>query len=235
MYELFNRIQIRVSEILIFGPCNSKAAQNASNVYYANQQKQQHFRLSPYTADECKALPAVIANTLCPRAENKQKLLSAQEHFEQFFTNGYVYGTGTCEVFSIIGAYILATEFDFELSIETIYSHQSHTYIRLHTEPECIFDFWAIMMCRYNDTVSWNEFFGEQFIRNTEAVYKTDLILTSQQLIEMGQRVIIPHNKALRTIIHTSVLERVENVLKQVDNLVEQEPLADDTILVFQG
>lgn len=216
MYEIFNDIKNRVNELLSFGPCNNQVAQHACSVYYYNHQKKNNFFPVDYTLHECKALPAVIANILSLETAKKQTPSSALEMFEQYFTSGYLYGTGTCEVFAIIGAYILATKFDVTLSIETIYSNESHTYIRLHTTPEYIFDFWGAMMCPYDDQIAWNEYFGEQFIRNAGANFETDLVLNNKQLIEMGQRVLSDQNEHLRAHIHDLVQDRVSIETKQV-------------------
>lgn len=216
MHEIFNNIKNRVNELLSFGPCNNQMAQYACSAYYYNHQKRNNFSPIEYSLDECKALPAVIANILSLEKEKKQIPPSAQERFEQYFASGYLYGTGTCEVFAIIGAYILATEFDVKLSIETIYSNESHTYIRLHTTPEYIFDFWGAMICPYDDQISWNEYFGEQFIRDEGANFETELVLNNKQLIDMGQRVLSDQNVRLRAHIHHLVQERVSIETKQV-------------------
>jgi hypothetical protein len=215
MNEVFIRIKTRVDEVLSFGPCNNQIAEKANSVYYYNR-KQTNFFPVNYRKDEREALPAVIANILCLDAVSKQRPPETQDLFERHFASGYLYGTGTCEVFAIIGAYILATEFDVELSIETIYSNASHTYIKLHTNPEYIFDFWATMMCQHDDQLSWNEFFDESYIRDEQAVLKTEIVLNSGQLIEMGKSVFTEHNERLRVDIHNLVQERVSKETNQL-------------------
>lgn len=215
IYEVFTCIKSRVKEILSFDPCNNQIAHKAVATYYYNRQQNNFFPVN-YRKDELEALPAVIANILCLEADSKQRPADTLDLFERYFASGYLYGTGTCEVFAIIGAYILATEFDVKLSIETIYSNESHTYIRLHTNPEYIFDFWATMTCQHDDQLSWNEFFGEQYIRDEQAVLKTELVLNSEQLIEMGKSVFTEHNERLRVDIHNLVQERVYKETNQL-------------------
>lgn len=131
--------------------------------------------------------------------------------YEDYLRRAYLFGTGTCEFFSIVGAYFLAREFDVRLSIETICSNESHTYIRLHTNPEYILDFWGEMVCKYDDNISWNEFFGLAYVRNGSTEFRQEIQLTSTQLIEMGARVFSNDNE----IIRQNMIGRVRLMMAQ--------------------
>lgn len=117
-----------------------------------------------------------------------------------------------------MGAYFLATEFDVSMSIETLYSIETHTYIRVHTTPEYIIDFWGGLVCEYNDTVSWNEFFGE-FPRNETTTTKINIHFSDgSQLLDFGADIFSEHNKVMRA-----------NILEQVKILVAKEQPSEVT------
>ncbi|MCL9683853.1 hypothetical protein [Legionella maioricensis] len=207
MYEQFLRLKEKVDEVLLFGPCNSDAAEEAKKVYYSRRDKQgQRPFFSPqYRKDKLDALPAVIASSLS-LSTAPQTMGKPAEVYEHFFKLAYLYGTGTCEFYAIVGAYFLATEFDVELSIETIYSEQSHTYIRLHTSSEFAMDFWSPMLCLYTDTISWNEFFGSRYMRDAGSEIKQHIRLNKEELLAMGKRVFSEENTELRLHLIEEVL-----------------------------
>lgn len=211
MYEQFTQLKEKVDEVLLFGPCNNEEAEKAKKAYYSRRDKQGQYQFfSPeYTQEELKALPAVLASSLSLSADSKTMTEPAAV-FEHFLKSAYLYGTGTCEVYSIVGAYFLATEFEVELSIETIYSDQSHTYIRLHTSPEFAMDFWSPMLCLYTDTVSWNEFFGSQYMRNSNSDIKQNIRLNREELLAMGERIFSEENTKRRLKIIDEVVLTVQ-------------------------
>lgn len=214
MFDVFKTVKKKVDAVLLFGPCNNKDAEEASNVYYnkKNWKKNTLFSVK-YQSNELKALPAVIANSLRPKDTTQINLLPSVL-YKLYLQNAYLFGTGTCELYAVVGAYFLATEFDLDLSIETLYSNESHTYIRVHTEPEYIMDFWGSMACEYKDTLSWNEFFGEQFIRNKNSSTQKEIQLNSKELLNMGEDVFSEKNTLQRT-----------RFINKVNKLVLQESL----------
>jgi len=201
MERLFVQLNSRVQQILLFGPCNNSAAKKASNIYFQGKEN----RLFPIKSQgqDLDALPAIIANLLTP---NRNLYLN---DFEKYLKISFLYGTGTCEFFAIVGAYILATEFNVSLSIETAFADESHTYIRLHTTPEYIFDFWSQMACEYSDTVTWNETLGPTMLRKNSEL-KINARYSSDELIAMGNKVFTEENQLLRLKIIQDVMQKVD-------------------------
>ncbi len=210
MYDEFIKLQSKVEEVLLFGPSNNDAAEEAKKVFYQREkQGQGSFFSGQYTNKERLALPAVIAQSLSLATES-QIIESPAEQYESYLKSAYLYGAGTCEYYAIVGAYFLAVEFNVDLSIETIYSHESHTYIKLHTSPEFIMDFWSPMLCQHNDTVSWNEFFGFRYIRNSSSEIKENIQFNREELLALGARVFSEQNRELRLQIIDKVVLRAQ-------------------------
>ncbi|KTD34029.1 hypothetical protein [Legionella israelensis] len=208
--SLFATLQKEVNDILKFGACNNEIAEKTANVYYTR--KKNKFFAVHYKKDEMAALPAVIANDLCLTDSHTSK---TDIDYKEILREAYLYGTGTCQSFAIVGAYVLAKKYEVNLSIETIFSYESHTYIRLHTQPEYIFDFWSPVACAYDDTINWNESVNYAYIRNSKVDYKTDIFLDSRQLIEMGSIIFTAENQ-----------NRRESNIKKVMNCADQELLS---------
>ncbi len=208
MFSYFKKLKAKVDEILLFGPCNNAIAEETANAYYYKKQCQNKGSLFPvrYSKKELQALPAVIANKLSQSDDRLKTQGTTLNTFKEYFKRAYLYGTGTCEYYAIVGAYFLATEFDVSMSIETLYSTETHTYIRVHTTPEYIVDFWGELVCEYNDTLSWNEFFGE-FPRNSTSETKTNIHFSeSSQLIGLGKDIFSEQNEQQRL----SILQQVK-------------------------
>lgn len=214
LWQLFKHIESEIKKILTFGPCNSDIAEKTATKYYAKRDitRPHRFFSTKYLRDETQSLPAVIANIHLLRA-NKRLDGSAQERFIKHLQDGFIYGTGTCEVYSIVGAYVLAQHYDVSLSIETIYSSESHTYIRLHTSPEYIFDFWGQLMCNYTDTLSWNEFHGERYLRNHTSRVQHDISFQTSELLVMQHHVL---NDEVRTQRERVIREVMDEVNKEI-------------------
>jgi len=205
---LFEILKKKVNAVLLFGPCNNEVAEKADSTYYYKKQNQDSFFSIHYQEDELAVLPAVIANTKRPKGKLKDK--SVAEVYQAFLKDCYLYGTGTCQHYAILGAYFLAKEFEVELSIETIFSSKSHTYIRLHTNPEYVMDFWSPMFCEYDNTTEWNEFFGSTYMRNKDSTYRQDLKLTSTQLTTMSSGIFSETNKKQRLAMIEEVMAEAE-------------------------
>ena len=214
MYSIFTSIKRKVDAVLLFGPSNSPIAEQATNTFY----NKKHFKNSlfpvTYTKKEIAVLPAVIATRM--QLEEKSENVSPSEKYESYLKRAYLYGTGTCELFSIVGAYFLATEFDVEVTIETIMSNNTHTYIRLNTNPEYIMDFWATMFCEYDNSREWNDFFGLEYIRNKDSEFKKEIQLNSTELIALGNRIFTEKNTELRLKIINDVSAEVQKELSTV-------------------
>jgi hypothetical protein len=226
MYELFTQVQEKVDVVLLFGPCNNASAEKGKRTYYSRREKQgqSSFFSVQYSNDELDVLPAVIASSLSLSVD-PVTMNESVEAYEHFLKSAYLYGTGTCEVYAIVGAYFLATELDVDLSIETIYSDQSHTYITLHSNPEFIMDFWSPMLCLHSDTVTWNEFFGSQYMRNSSSDIKQNIRLNKEGLLAMGERVFSEEN----TVRRLQIIEKVRLAVQKestVENVSEKPSVA---------
>ncbi|WP_131781249.1 hypothetical protein [Legionella gresilensis] len=218
MSEYFTRLKKKVDKVLLFGRANSPIAERVASLYYINndRNKNQFFPVN-YSQSELDVLPAVIADSLRlsdKEQRNVQKTIEPFARYSKYFENAYLYGTGTCETYAIVGAYFLMVEFvDVELSIETLYSDQSHTYIRVHTTPEYIFDFWGNFLCEYTDTPTWNECVGECYPRNDKSRTKTVITFSDrEQLITLGNDIFSEKNK-----------ERRLKIFNQVERLLDKE------------
>lgn len=215
--DLFDKLSKQVNQILPFGPSNGSLAEKIAPFYY-NRNSPRFFAFK-YQKEELEALSAVVAYDLYAQTTHsktvKQQTDVTQVHsfdFEEYMQSAFLYGTWTCEFFAVIGAYCLALEYDVELSIETIFSNESHTYLRLHTDPEYIFDFWSSMSCEYTDNITWHEVLGEPYKRKN-AEYKTDMTLNSAQIIEMAERIFTKENEAFSTQIINKVECKVSSFL----------------------
>ncbi|WP_419420519.1 hypothetical protein ACNVED_04250 [Legionella sp. D16C41] len=216
IYKCFTRLKEKVDKVLLFGKSNSPTAEKTADLYYKNNNRNQFFPIN-YSQRELDVLPAVIADNLRFNDEDLQAGQQTSEPyalFFKYFKDAYLYGTGTCENYAIVGAYMLATEFsDIKLSIETLYSDQSHTYIRVHTTPEYIFDFWGDFVCEYTDTLTWNECAGEFFPRNNQSSTETNIIfLNRAQLINLAENIFSEENEKRRL-----------NIINQVNTLLNKE------------
>ncbi|WP_133135552.1 hypothetical protein [Legionella rowbothamii] len=215
LYKLFEILNTEVKQILSFGPSNTVQAQKANDLYHFLKDRKNFFPIQLHK-DEFANLPTVFAQNLLYANDlnkadkaNKTDKANIYEHYLQL---ALYYGTGTCEFFSIVGAYFLAKKYDINLSIETIFSDESHTYIRLHTNPEYILDFWSEMVCEYDDEVTWLEVLGPNYQRK-DATFKTELILNSNDLIAMGDRVFTEQNARIRLEIQHIIENKVANFL----------------------
>lgn len=208
LYKLFLEINAEVKQILLYGPCNTPRVQKANNLCHALKNQGKFFPIH-FQKNELSALPTVFAQNLLYSAPNEDKE-KAEDIYENYLQLAQQYGTGTCEFFSIVGAYLLAKKFDINLSIETIFSRESHTYIRLHTQPEYILDFWAEMVCEYHDEITWLEVLGPDY-HLKDATYKTELTLRSNDLIAMGERVFTETNARIRS----ETLDYIKNKVEQ--------------------
>ncbi|KTD51288.1 hypothetical protein [Legionella quateirensis] len=211
MFDSFERIKIKVDEVLTFGAFNSAEVIRARNKYVEQMKmaERNRFFRAHFEEADLQAIPAILAGYKIFEDDSKSITSSPELHYEELFKIGYLYGTGTCEIFSIVGAYFMALEFELDLSLETLYSDSSHTYIRVHTNPEYIIDFWGPMLCFYDDTVSWNEFFGQDLLRNEKATIKKHVTFNSEQLIQLGHKIFTQDNLAQRSIIHKEINEQV--------------------------
>ena len=211
MYKFFEQIKIKVDEVLTFGAYNSAAAIRTRNKYVEPMELagRNRFFKAHFEVSDLQVIPAILAGNKLFETEPKSMANTLEQNYEELLKIGYLYGTGTCEIFAIVGAYLMALEFDLDLSLETLYSDSSHTYIRVHTNPEYVIDFWGPMLCVYDDTVSWNEFFGQDLMRNEKATIKTDVKFNSDQLIALGHKIFTQDNLAQRLIIHHEINERV--------------------------
>ncbi|MBL7479130.1 hypothetical protein [Legionella bononiensis] len=220
MFKFFERIKIKVDEVLTFGAYNSAAAIRTRNKYVKQMELagRDRFFKAHFDVVDLHAIPAILAGNKIFEIEPKSMTNSPEQNYEEFLKIGYLYGTGTCEIFAIMGAYFMALEFDLELSIETLYSDSSHTYIRVHTNPEYIIDFWGPMLCVYEDTVSWNEFFGQALMRDGKATVKTEVKFNSERLIELGHRIFTQDNSEQRFIIHNEINEQVHYASSSMSN-----------------
>lgn len=210
IFNLYERIREKVAEILVFGPCNNNVANHSSNAYYFKKSNRARLFSVVFSEDDCKGLSAVIANHYFCEF-NMPPNMSPMDQYEWSFKNAFIYGTGTCEQFAIVGAYFLALEYEVEVSIETIVSDETHTYIRIHTDPEVIMDFWGSFSCFYNDSITWNECLDSQFHRKKGVSYREELRVNSSQLIDMGTRIFTPENQLIRA----DMLEKVRAEAEQ--------------------
>ncbi|KTD35326.1 hypothetical protein Lmor_0773 [Legionella moravica] len=210
--EVFERIKLKVDEVLIFGACNSEVAIRARTRYFEQKElaTRNHFFKDNSENTGLKAIPLIVSHYPIFEIPPQSMTTSPEQYYEALLKTGYLYGTGTCEIFSIVGAYFMALEFDLELSLETLYSDSSHTYIRVHTDPEFIIDFWGPMFCVYGDTVSWNEFFGQDLMRDEKATIKTEVAFSSEQLIDLGNKIFTPDHLAQRLLIHQEIEEKAQ-------------------------
>ena len=218
MGELFNKIEEQVRQILLFGPSNTPQTERAAFIYHDSRKRK--FFPAQYRKVELEALPAVIANSFYYAEHECGAAFDLQESMRAAF----LYGTGTCECFSAVGVYLLAKEYDVKLSIETIFSNESHTYIRLHTQPEYIMDFWSSMLCTYSDNATWNEILGDTYPRSKEARYQTDTTLNSTQLLEIGAQVFTEGNTTRRVALIEAVNEKMDKILEQYSVQRDQNP-----------
>ncbi|STX27972.1 Uncharacterised protein [Legionella beliardensis] len=215
MSDVFAKLKEEVDQVLLFGRSNSPTAERVANLN-GNINKNQFFPIN-YSKEELAVLPAVIANSLRfsdEEQKTEQKPSEPLLRYAKYFADAYLYATGTCENYAIVGAYMLAAEFmDVELSIETLYSDQSHTYIRIHTTPEYIFDFWGDFVCEYTDTLTWNECAGRHYPRNETSYTKIDITFANRnELINLAEDVFTEKNN-----------ERRLKILDQVTTLIEKE------------
>ncbi len=151
MHRIYADVQREVEGWLIFGPCNTRAAeaQRLGSMRY----KLFYPELKHRSIANCSSslLFDRIMNETYPKEPTPNKLCNIA-------LRGIWSGTGTCETYAILGAIFLAQKFQVAVSIENIHSDLTHTYLKLHTEPqEYIFDFWSNGMIRYGDWVDWNE------------------------------------------------------------------------------
>ncbi|USQ14458.1 hypothetical protein J2N86_03810 [Legionella lytica] len=215
LYGLFLELNAEVKTILSFGPCNTALVQKTDDLFHFLKNKGTFFPFH-LQKDELAIMPTIFAkNLLYSAKEDKEKTGNIYEHYLQLSLQ---YGTGTCEFFSIVGAYFLAKKYNVALSIETIFSQESHTYIRLYTQPEYILDFWAEMVCEYNDDVTWLEVLGPSYQRR-DATYRTDLVLNSKDLIAMGDRVFTEANASVRSKTLHEIENRVAQFLHSVASI----------------
>ncbi|STX52059.1 Uncharacterised protein [Legionella busanensis] len=225
MSECFARLKEKVDEVLLFGKANSPIAERVVSLYCtnSNNNKNQFFPVN-HSRKELDVLPAVIADSLRffdKEQRNLQKIIEPFSLYSKYFEDAYLYGTGTCENYAIVGAYFLMAEFDdIELSIETLNSDQSHTYIRVHTTPEYVFDFWGDFLCEYTDTPTWNECVGELYPRNDKSHTKINITFSNrEQLINLGEDIFSKKNEEQRL-----------KIINQVEILLDKEYQFDKNI-----
>lgn len=218
--SLFKEISVEVDRIMAFGPCNKPLTEDAANVFFSNKRG---FFKAQYNEEEKAVLPAVIANHLMLN-QNKDSDADAYAAYQEKLLRAYLYATGTCESFSILGAYLLALKYEVDLSIETIITQGAHTYIRLHTKPEFIFDFWSPTFGEYKDSISWNESVDYTYRRCPDSEYKTEIVLNQDDLQRMGRNVFNLENKEMREEISLKVKEYTRQALRLVEDTRNETP-----------
>lgn len=148
MYDVFDEIKKQLRNVLCFGPSNSILAEKLkSRMLY----EPRFFNYKPSEENLVNAIRSQqkIDDELPP------KLGSID--LEEMFLSGFISGTGTCEIFAIVAAVLLCSQYDVEVSIINIHSDLVHTFLKIHTNPAYIFDYWADFMIREYDWTSWNE------------------------------------------------------------------------------
>jgi hypothetical protein len=216
--KLFERITEQVNSILSFGPSNKNIAEKTANVYFYRRKNK--FFLANYTVQEIKTLPAVISSAL-KFYEPKYIASSALDEQRNLLKQAFLYATGTCESFAIVGAYYLSLIYDVELTIETIYSRESHTYIRLHTKPEFFLDFWTPSCGLYNNSFQWNTSVDNSYMRTKKSRFHSDISLNSLQIQELVVEFFNPENILQREIHLAKVHELVSQELASSQKIQE--------------
>lgn len=222
LYNLFQDLNTELKKILIFGPCNTALAHKTNDLYHFFKRRNTFFPIHLQN-DELAILPTVFAQNQLYANEviDKDDKKETAKLYERYLQLALHYGTGTCEFFAIAGAYLLAKKYDINLSIETIFSEESHTYIRLHTHPEYILDFWSEMVCEYNDEITWLEVLGQNYQRR-KATYKTELILNSNELIAMGERIFTEENARIRSQTLHAIKDKVTQFIESIPEITPE-------------
>ena len=210
MCDLFDTLKKEVDAILLFGSCNNIKTTEASNAYYYRKRNKPTAFSCYYTQSELMHLPPVIANEIRLTECSNYQIKIPRERYSDYLKMAYLYGTGTCEFFAIVGAYVLSQRYEINLSIETIYSEESHTYIRVHGVQEYILDFWGGMVCDYSDDITWNEFFGMLYARNNKSSIKNEISLNERDLRTLGEEVFTNAHLQKREQVIAKVQERVQ-------------------------
>lgn len=154
MYDLFEEIKREVHQCLIYGPCNSRAVQKLQYELWQAEASQRAPQIKePHTL-----------STILARSFWSKNISSSQTDLLDKLTDiavqGFISGTGTCEAYAVIGAIFLKRKrlHKVEVSIESIHSDLSHTYLIVHTdEKDYIFDFWSDAVLIKGNWIEWNE------------------------------------------------------------------------------
>lgn len=170
MYSIFQDVMNDVNACLCFGPCNSKVAEKIKN--QSVEPTFSFFRpalpFQPKSTNEHQAAQAIFSySRLYSYDLGASRNTNDLTHLVSIALQGFLSGTGTCETYAILGAYYLRQKYHFEVSIENIHSHLTHTYLVVHANPDYIFDFWSGILVRHGNWSEWNE------AVNTEYAYRS--------------------------------------------------------------
>ncbi len=151
MNEIYEKIQNDVDQCLLYGPSNARYIHKQHSLSFFSLQQKKFF-LNTSAASHSRM-------ELTKRIRNRSYSFEAdQSEIKKLALEGFWSATGTCETYAILGAMYLMKQYEVDVSIENIHSDLTHTFLRVHTEPdEYIFDFWSRAMIRYGDWVEWNE------------------------------------------------------------------------------
>lgn len=193
METVYQDLQTETNQIICLGPQNNASAEKVSSVFYHNRQHPEA-RLA-YPQASLKSLKAVISSDLL---HQHKRYALGEKDLESLATEAFLYGTATCQGYAALSAILFAQRFHASLSIYTLSSDESHTFLVLDTNPPYLFDFYSEGLCRMGNWRDYNEMVSYPYRMQDSATLRIDSLYTSQFLCDVGERLFTQENQAKR-------------------------------------